>query len=124
VFRLVRRPPNTGHSPLQRAAYWWGLHGYVLTPRGAKRLLEIGVPVAAPADVHLATLAFRRRLNVYAADDKLCKQATQIWSDIQHTGKANAGVDTGGSHTSRQKADVELGGMQLAKSYGLRVAAS
>jgi len=71
--------------------YFWGLHAYVLTPRGARILLD-NLPVDAPADVYVAKLVNKHQLVAAAVKHKLVKQRTQSTSSIVHTNRQDAGV--------------------------------
>ena len=71
--------------------YFWGLHAYILSPRGAKKLLT-NLPVDAPADVFVAKLVNDGSLVTYALKHKLVKQRTQATSSVVHTNRENSGV--------------------------------
>ena len=94
-MRLVQgAPPAKGSPRLFRPRYLWGLHAYVITAAGARKLLA-HLPVDAPVDCFIARLVHEGHVNAYAALDKLAHQRPQLDSDIDHSGRENAGVDWG-----------------------------
>ena len=74
-MRLVQRTP-AAEPTLFRPRYLWGLHAYVITAAGARKLLE-HVPINAPADCFVASLVHDGQLNAYAAIEKLAHQRPQ-----------------------------------------------
>ena len=94
-MRLVQgAPPAKGSPRLFRPRYLWGLHAYVVTAAGARKLLA-HLPVYAPVDCFVATLVHEGHVNAYAAIDKLAHQRPQLASDIEHSGRENSGIDWG-----------------------------
>lgn len=74
---------------LYEAEYLWTTVGYVLWPRGAKKLLS-SLPVDQPVDNWMGWLSAVRRLRAFAVSPALVDQA-QEWdldSDVRHSDDA------------------------------------
>lgn len=71
----VDRLPTTIVRHFLKPAYFWGLHGYMLSPKGARRLLE-HLPVDGPVDIFVAKLVHDATLTAYACHPKLIFKKT------------------------------------------------
>lgn len=91
IPNLKRESPPRVLRHFIRPAYFWGLHAYSLSPKGAAKLLR-HLPVDGPADVFVARLVNDRTLTAYAVKTKLAKQRTQHTSSIHHTNRLDPGV--------------------------------
>jgi len=61
---------------------FWGLHGYIMTQKGAKKLLEYAFPMEIQLDSYMGFSASLNRVKLYVVKDSLCSQKSHA-SSIQ-----------------------------------------
>lgn len=90
IERLKREPVAVLRHFIM-PTYFWGLHAYVLSCKGAAKLLR-HLPVDGPADVFVAGLVNDGTLTAYAAKTKLAKLRTASTLSIARNEQVQAGL--------------------------------
>lgn len=61
---------------------FWGLQGYVISKKGAKKIIKYGLPINQQIDHYMSKLAKGGYLNIYASKQNMVVQ-NSVYSDVQ-----------------------------------------
>ena len=100
-----RRTVGAAHAPpggvvgVQRVTAWWGMHAYLVSRRGMRRIVELNTPVRGQIDGVLSQAAAHQRLDVLGITHRGQRvQQHGHGSDVAMPLRPGAGKTSAGEH--------------------------